>query len=119
MRCLDRDRRSVHIARFVETAPIKDEQGRFTGRNEVVRSEPDEFLATVSADRGNAQNDYFGQKVDYDRTLTVDDPDFKVGESDVLWIENKTSQPHDYVVTRVAKQGDYTIIAAKKVDVTK
>ena len=96
-----------------------DEQGRYTGKHAPKRSEPVEFLPTVSAARGEASTDYFGNYVDYDRSLTIDDPDFEVDEADVIWIDRPTSEPHDYVVKRVARTGAFTVIAVKRVEVSK
>ena len=119
MRNLDRDRRVVHIARFGELEPVKDEQGRYTGKHAPKRSEPVAFMPTISAARGEASTDYFGNYVDYDRTLTIDDPAFDVAEADVIWIDRPTSEPHDYVVKRVACTSAYTVIAVKRVEVSK
>ena len=125
MRCLDRDRRRVLIGRFDGTQPVTDSQGRYTGRNEVVREAPAEFWPTVTPVRGRAEDDYFGQKVEYDLTLTIDDPAFSARESDTLWVDADPGDPegagypapHDYVVTKVARKGDFTVIAARRVDV--
>lgn len=125
MRCLDRDRRRVLIARYEGTRPVQDEQGRYTGRNEVARTAPAEFWPTVTPVRGRAEDDYFGQKVEYDLTLTIDDPAFEARESDQLWVDADPGEegaegypsPHDYVVTKVARTGGFTVIAARRVDV--
>lgn len=121
MRCLDRDRRRVFVGRFVETRPV-EEGGRLTGRNEPVYEPPAELWPTVSAVSGEAFGDYFGQRVDYDVALTIDDPAFRVAEADVLWVDadpggEDEPAPHDYIVRRVARKGGYTVVAAKRVDV--
>ena len=126
MRCLDRDRRRVLIGRFVGTRPVTDDAGRYTGRNEVEREDPAEFWPTVTPARGRAEDDYFGQRVEYDLALTIDDPAFAARESDTLWVEADPGEegdegypaPHDYVVTRVARKGDFTVLAARRVDVS-
>ena len=126
MRCLDRDRRRAWVARYEGTRPVTDDQGRYTGRNEVARTAPAEFWPTVTPARGRAEDDYFGQRVEYDLTLTIDDPAFAVRESDCLWVDADPGDegdegyplPHDYVVTRVARKGDFTVVAARRVDVS-
>lgn len=125
MRCLDRDRCRIFIARYDGTRPIQDERGRYTGRNEVVRTAPTEFWPTVTPVRGRAEDDYFGQKVEYDLGLTIDDPSFQIRESDLLWVDADPGEegsegypaPYDYTVTKVARKGDFTVIAARRVDV--
>lgn len=126
MRCLDRDRRWVLVSRYEGKSPVVDEQGRLTGRHEVVRSEPEPLLASVSAARGAAQDDVFGQALDYDRTVLVDDPALDVDESTVLWVDcvdgdggeppERVSEPYDYVVKRVARTPSYTALAVKRVE---
>ena len=126
MRCLDRDRQCVYVGRFVETRPV-EQDGKLTGRNRPIYEDPAEFWPTASVVRGEAQGDYFGQRVDYDLTLTIDDPVFSVKEADVLWVDADPGDaagedypaPHDYIVRRVARKGDFTVIAAKKVDVAR
>ena len=155
MRNLERDRRRVLIGRFLGMYKGVDAQGRLTGHNEPVYDPPAEFWPTVGPVRGEAQGDYFGQRVDYDLTLTVDDPAFEVKEADILWVDepdgepggvrfvegrdgldggtfedwdsddadggsfpDAEGEPNDYIVRRVARTGSFTVIAAKKVDVS-
>ena len=126
MRCLDRDRKLVYVGRYEGTAPVVDGQGRYTGKNVVQRRAPHAFYPTVSPVRGRAEDDYFGQKVEYDLTLTIDDPNIDVLESDTLWVDKRPGDPssegfplpHDYTVTKVARKGDFTVIAARRVDVS-
>lgn len=119
MRNIDRDRQRVFISRFGGLTPEQDEDGRYTGRHITERSEPIEFWPTVSAARGESQTDYFGNYIDYDRTITIDDPDFKVEESDVLWLDKSIDESHDYEVKRVARTKGFTVIAAKRVEVSR
>jgi len=118
MRNLDRDRVRVYHARYLGTVP-EERDGLLTGRNAPSYTEPAEFWPTVTMARGEAVYDLFGQKLDYDRTLTVDDPSYGVSEADLLWIENDPSKEHDHIVMRVARKGDFTVIAARKVEVRK
>ena len=118
MRSIDRDRRAAYIARFLEVVP-EEAGGRLTGKNVVVRSEPEAFWPTVTMPTGQADGAYFGVRLDYDRQLTVDDPVFEVGEADVLWVDSSPGdgEPYDHVVKKVARHGDFTVIAAKRVEV--
>ena len=117
MRNLDRDRQRCLIARFEGLTPQEDSQGRLTGKNVPSFEQPEEFWPTVSPVRGEALGAYFGQNLDYDLTLTVDDPAFAIDEADVLWVYAPEEGCHDYAVKRVARKGDYTVIAAKHVEV--
>ena len=117
MRNLDRDRQATFIARYLGVTPQEDSDGLLTGLNVATYSEPEEFMPTVSPAMGEARNDIFGQKLEYDRKLTVDDPSFDVKESDRLWVDADPEGMHDHVVMKVARSGSYTVIAAKRVEV--
>ena len=125
MRNLERDIQRVFISRFEGMVPEEDLQGRLTGKNIVQMSDPEEFFPSVSMARGEAQGAYFGVNLDYDRVLTYDDPDFEVKEADVLWIDADPGDekdegypaPHDHIIKKVSHKGDFTVIAAKHVEV--
>lgn len=93
MRSLDRDRQKCYIARFEDLVRQEDAQGRLTGKNVPIYDEPEEFWPTVSPVKGEAYGAYFGQNLDYDITLTVDDPDFAVKEADILWVHAIDGEP--------------------------
>ncbi len=124
MRNLARDTQPVWIARFEALVPEVDEEGRLTGKHTAKRKRPELFFPSASMARGEAQNAYFGLNLDYDRVLTLADPDFEVAEADVLWIDGEPGDPddpspHDAVVKRVARKGAFTVIAAKRVEVSR
>lgn len=128
MRCLDRDRRWVLVSLYEGKEPEVDAEGRITGRHVVKRSEPFAVLASVSAAKGTAQDSVFGQALDYDRTVIVDDPGIDVAETSVLWVDcvdGRSAEPpeaseadggYDYVVKRVARTPSYTAMAVKRVE---
>lgn len=126
MRTLDRDRREILVSLFERKVPVTDDQGRLTGRHRVERAPQTPVLASVSAAKGYAQDAVFGQSLDYDRTVIVDDPGFDISESAVLWIDSWGSSPHelpfdepwDYVVKKVARTPSYTAVAVKRVEVS-
>ena len=93
MRSLDRDRQKCFIARFAGMTRQTDAQGRLTGKNVPSYTTPEEFWPTVSPVRGEAYGAYFGQNLDYDLALTVDDPSFEVGEADILWVYAIDGEP--------------------------
>jgi hypothetical protein len=93
MRSIDRDRQRCFIARFAGLTRQVDGQGRLTGKNVPSYTGPEEFWPTVSPVRGEAYGAYFGQSLDYDLALTVDDPGFEVGEADILWVYASGGEP--------------------------
>ncbi len=122
MRNLERDTQEVYISRYEGTDAQVDDNGRLTGKNVPQRSKPTAFFPSVSMARGEAQGAYFGLNLDYDRVLTIDDPDFEIGEADVLWIDAEVGDPdapspHDYIVKKIARKGSYTVVAVSRVEV--
>lgn len=137
MRCLERDKQLVLIAFFVEKKAREDEQGRLTGKHEVVRTEPIPYYLSVSASKGNTENSPFGIDLDYDKTVIIEDTSCPVDESSVFWVDNVSipesgdeidegfnvdytgGKPHDYTVKRVAKSPNCIAVAIKHVEVAK
>lgn len=117
MRNLDRDRQRVVLGHFAGLVLEEDAQGRLTGRN-VPTYRCVELWPSVSPIRGEAYGTYFGSDVDFDLTLTVDDPALEAAEADVLWVYKPEEGPHDYTVRRVARKGGFTVIAAKHVELS-
>lgn len=137
MRTLDRDRRWILVARFEGIEAAIDDEGRYTGQNMPKRSPQAPLLASVSAAKGTAENSQFGQSLDYDRTVIIEDPDYPIDEAAVLWIDScvygtllekgffdgiesdeYVGEPHDYLVKKVARTANYTVLAVKHVEVS-
>lgn len=137
MRCLERDKQLALIAFFVEKVACEDDQGRLTGKHEVVRTDPIPYRLSVSASKGSAENSPFGIDLDYDRTVIIEDTTCPVDESSVFWVDNVAvpdgetgeidegfsadltgGKPHDYTVTRVAKSPNCIAVALKRVEVS-
>lgn len=140
MRCLDRDKQWVLVSFFVEKVACKDDKGRLTGKHEVIRTEPIPLLCSVSASKGTAENSPFGIDLDYDKTVIIEDVDYPIDESSVLWVDNfqcsgpdpsdgqeddvddgfsqvLTDKPHDYTVKRITKSPNCLAVAIKRVEV--
>lgn len=119
MRNLARDTQTVHISRYEGIVRERDAQGRLTGRNAPQMSEPVPFSPSASMARGEAQGAHFGDELEYDVVLTLDDPGFEASEADVLWVwADPQSEEHDFAVRKVARKGCFTVIAAKRVVVS-
>lgn len=124
MRNLERDTQPVWVSRYVGREAVEDGEGRLTGKHKTARTRPELFFPSASTARGEAQSTYFGLSLDYDRVLTVDDPDFEVGEADVLWLYGEPGDlddpaPHDAIVKRAVSKGSFTVIATKRVEVSR
>ena len=125
MRALVRNKILIHYANYRDKTPIKDEYGNLTGEYEISYTNPIAVCANVSAARGEAITRQFGDDVNYDRVILIDDPKFPIKESSILWIETppeiqedgSTKDPHDYIVKQVATSLNSVSIAVSKVNV--
>ncbi len=125
MRALVRNKVLIHYANYRDKTPIKDEYGNLTGEYEISYENPIAVKANVSAARGEATTRQFGDDVNYDRVILIDDPKFPIKESSILWIETpptiqtdgSTKDPHDYIVKQVATSLNSVSIAVSKVNV--
>ena len=125
MKALARNKVLIHYANYRDKTPIKDEYGNLTGEYEVSYENPVAVKANVSAARGESTTRQFGDDVNYDRVILIDDPKFPIKESSILWIDTppkiqedgSTKDPHDYIVKQVATSLNSVSIAVSKVSV--
>ena len=125
MKALARNKVLIHYANYRDKKPIKDEYGNLTGEYEVSYENPIAVKANVSAARGESTTRQFGDDVNYDRVILIDDPKFPIKESSILWIDTppeiqedgSTKDPHDYIVKQVATSLNSVSIAVSKVNV--
>lgn len=120
MRCLARNRQPIWYALYQgETKPV-DADGNLTGERSVQYSVPAKSWINVSAAKGAAGLEQFGNSTDYSHTLVSDDLSSPINENAILWIgrtpENDT--PHNFVVVRVAKSLNSVLYAVKEVKVS-
>ena len=87
MRNIDRDRRRVFWASYEDKVAQVDEHGLLTGDWVVKYGEPREAWPTVTIGHGYAWHYPYGLRIDYDRVVRLDDPDWEVSEEDVMWID--------------------------------
>lgn len=117
MRNLAKDTLPVYIGRY-EGLEKQQVNGKYTGKVIPKYAEPVLFSPTVTMAQGQSDGDGFGVSLDYDRVMTIDDPNFEVSESDVFWVNKDISDAYDYTVKRIARKGSYTVIAIKQVEVS-
>ena len=125
MRTLTRNKIRIYYANYQDKTPIKDEYGNLTGEYEITYCNPVAVMANVSAARGESTTRQFGEDVNYDRIIILDDPTFPIAETSILWIDSPpeitedgtTKTPHDYIVKQVAPSLNSVSIAVSKVSV--
>lgn len=125
MRCLKRNASSFYYALFKEKKELFDEYGNISGEHEIIYHTPVEAHGNVSGAQGEVQSRQFGESVDYDKVILLDNPLTPIDEYSVLWVDappilaedGSTDTPHDYIVKKVARTLNSTAIAIRKVNV--
>ena len=134
MKCMQRNKVEFYYALFADKVPITDEYGNDTGEFEVVHSDPVKYSANISGAKGEAETRQFGEDLNYDKVIVIDDVDLPIDEYSILWIDTVPEldedghlakdeddvvlTPHDYIVKKVAKSLNSVSIAVTKVEVS-
>ena len=120
MRLLQRDTQKVYISRYLGIQQGVDSQGRLTGKDVVVRSEPEAFYPSVTIGGGESVAAYYGIRTDCDRVMVIDDINFDAKPEDVFWIDvpvDSRNEKYDYIATYVGHKGHLTVISVRKIGV--
>lgn len=133
MRMMARNKREFYFSLYKEKVPKTDEYGNETGEYEIVRTNPIRFTANVSASKGEVNSQQFGESENYDKVIVMDNDAPSIDEYTVFWIDTipmiddtgflakdcdgNFITPHDYIVKKVAKSLNSTLIAISKVNV--
>lgn len=126
MKCMSRNKTKFFYALYEGKTPITDEYGNVTGEYDVQHGKPTEFYANISAAKGETQTRQFGENESYDKVIVLDSDAPSIDEYSILWVDvipklkedGATDTPYDYVVKKVAKSLNVTLIAISKVNVT-
>lgn len=123
MRSLERNKQNFYYALFLGKEEKLDEYGRHTAEYVESYSEWKPCRGNISPAKGESEAEMFGNDIQYDRIILLDDPNFEIDENTVLAIdiapnERKTTDVppiFDYVVTRKAKSLNVVNYAVAKV----
>ena len=126
MRCMERNKAEFYYALFSERKYITDAYGNLTGEHELIYLNPVEVRANISGAQGEVQSRQFGESVNYDKVIVLDDPLTPIDEYSILWVDTlpilvedgSTETPHDYIVKKVARSLNSVTIAISKVVVS-
>ena len=115
MRTLDRNKQTISYATFKDSTNIVDGNGLFTGEHTNGYNTIQTAKVNVSAARGEASTELFGNDLNYQRTI-VAEKDLGMDENSVVWINCSTSTPANYKVVSVAKSLNSVVYAIREVD---
>ena len=122
MRCLNRNQSSFFYALLQGETDVTDENSLYTGEKEISYSDPVEAKGNISPASGSAAAEVFGIDTAYSKILVMDDPNFPMTETSVLWIGKKAIvegevTPYNYIVKRKAVSRNYVVYVLVEVNV--
>ena len=139
MRCLTRNKSKFFYALYKEKVPVTDEWGNETSEYKINYFNPEESKANISAAMGETQSRQFGDSIDYDKVIVIENADSPIDEHSVLWIDSTPEldengalvvtvdedsgdeiikTPYDYIVKKVARSLNTVTLAVSKVTVS-
>lgn len=134
MRTLMRNKSKFFYSLYKEKVPRQDEYGNDTGEYDIIRDNPMEFAANISAAKGETSTRQFGESESYDKVIVMGNDAPPIDEYTVLWVDStpqvdedgalalndngEVITPHDYIVKKVAKSLNSVSIAISKVTVS-
>ena len=119
MRTLQRNKRTIWYALYSGVTEVVDDDGNYTGEQEVSYSEPIQARMNVSGGRGQAEIELFGVDNPFTRTAVTDDLDTPFNMDTIFWFEaDPLTDPHNYRCTGVSRTINQVVIAIAELDVT-
>jgi len=109
MKCLERNKVSFWYCQYSGKTAITDTSGNETGEYKVTYLTAVQCRGNISPAQGEAQVEQFGNSVDYDKVIIVDDKNSPINENTVLFVDKQPAYDSggnplfDYIVKRVAK----------------
>lgn len=120
MRTLEINKQPMWFALLTGKTEVIDEYGNHTGVFELTYSKPVYYPVNMSESRNIVKHEAFGVTADYDRTFVTSDLSCPIKEDTIIWFgADPTTDPHNYVVHRIANSLNSITIAIRAVDVRK
>ena len=120
MRTLEINKQPMWYALCTGKTEVIDEYGNHTGVFELTYSAPVYYPVNMSEARGTVQHEPFGLTDDYDRSFVTADMSCPIAIDSIIWFgTDPQTEPHNYVVHRIANSLNSITYAIRGVDVTK
>lgn len=124
MRCMERNKTPFYYCGYEGEKAVLDADGYDTGEVQVVYSTPVQLWANISPATGNTSVEQFGNSLQYDKVIVLDNPDCPIDEHTVLFVDAEPAFDtdgtplFDYVVKKVARSLNSVSIAIGRVEVS-
>ena len=118
MRGLKRNMQPFYYALYQSLQDAVDSDGLKTGEKVKTYNNPVRMKANISPARGDASVEVFGKELNYTKVISTCNMNCLITEESILWIgKNPNTEPHNYVVVKIAKSLNSILYAVKEVDV--
>jgi hypothetical protein len=103
---------------------MTDSAGDYSGETRIVYAEPVLAKYNISPATGNTSTEQFGNDIQYDKVIVLDDMSCPINENSVLFVDSSPSYDadgnpqYDYIVKKVAPSINSISIAIAKVKVS-
>ena len=114
MRLMRRNKKTIWVANFDKKIPFIDENGDYSGEEEVKYSQPYAIKASVSGEISFQYREYGIHDVGTKIVIVEPDVGRAITESSKIWIDSNPSKPANYVVERLDNSLNYTIIVCSR-----
>ena len=120
MKCLERNKKTFYYCLYTGQEPVYDDDKNDTGEQSVVFGNPVRCIGNISPATGNSSVEQFGNNLQYDKVIVLDDPNCPIDEHSVLFVDKEPDEEllFDYIVKKVARSINSVSIAIAKVDVS-
>lgn len=118
MRTCQRNKRTIYYALYGFVVDVVDEEGNYTGEQDIGYGTPVEARMNVSGGRGQAEIELFGVDNPFTRTAVTDDLVTPFDTDTIFWFgSDPATDPHNYRCTGVARTINQVVIALAELDV--
>lgn len=122
MKSLKRNQQTFYYYMYKDKIPKLDDYGNKTGEYTLIYHIAKECKGNISAGNGNSQVELFGNDINYNKVIVIDNPNCEINEFSLLCIDinpqyyDVNSTPaHDYIVKGIARSLNSVSIAIGKV----
>lgn len=123
MRVVQRNKQDIYYALYQGLLEIIDDEGNYTGEQEVSYTSPVKARMNVSGGRGQAEIELFGIDNPFTRTAVTDDLSTEFDTDTIFWFgvvpgQSASAVPHNYRCTGVSRTLNQVVIAIAEIDRT-
>lgn len=113
---LERLKRPLYWKNFVKREKRLTMSGEYLGEYPVY-GETQYIRANISVVTGGAEQELFGNLLEYDRIIKVR-YDVDIDENSLVWLDGiEPPAAHNYIVKKKAVSGNYTLLGLQRVEV--